>query len=237
MGERLPLNHPEYQYPDSRNPYWGKLRELGVPSFLDQETERRRGSWRESMGFPPETKLHVEIGCNGGHVLLAWAERDPKTLYLGVESKFKQVHRGAEKAILKGLKNLGMLRAQGARLPFIFAPGEINELSLFFPDPWPKKSQRKNRIFQTPWLRAIAPLLADDGLFHIKTDHAGYFEWMQEKLEESRDVWRIESKSSDLHAGHPDPKSLEIPEVTLFEKLFVKDGLPIHEIRARRPLE
>jgi len=37
----------------------------------------------------------------------------------------------------------------------------------------------------------------------------------------------------DLHAGNPDAKKLTTPEVTLFEPLFIKDGLPIHSIRLR----
>lgn len=76
------------------------------------------------------------------------------------------------------------------------------------------------------------------GIFHIKTDHAGYFEWMLEHLEialkEAGPIWEVVEKTTDLHEKNPNPRTLEIPDVTLFEKLFIKDGIKINSLKLRR---
>ncbi|NDG85616.1 MAG: hypothetical protein EBX52_11365 [Proteobacteria bacterium] len=67
----------------------------------------------------------------------------------------------------------------------------------------------------------------------LKTDHAEYFEFILGNLESLKDTYEIIEMTRDLHAGNPDAKSLTIPAVTLFEKLFIKDGLPIHSVKVR----
>ena len=255
--QRLPIQHPEYRYPVSRNPYWAKVRDFPGRIFSDNDTEVHPGKWREQ--FPvlknpadrtalassdasasAKKPIHVEIGCNGGHVILEWATRDPQGCYLGLDWKFKQIHRGAEKANKRGLTNLIFLRSHAERIDYVFAPGEIDYLYLYFPDPWAKKSQLKNRYITANRLEGLAKLVRKGGTFHIKTDHAGYFEWMEDALAElqkrtSNDCpWKIVARSADLHAEHPEPTKLEIPEVTLFEKIFIKREIKINSLKLER---
>jgi tRNA (guanine-N7-)-methyltransferase len=232
----LHLNHPEYRYPPSRNPYASRLAlEYGDrEAYVDDRTESRRGGWREA--FPPEARreLHVEIGCNGGHVLLEWAARRPEAAWVGVDWKFKQIHRGAEKARKRGLKNVRFFRAHAERLPFMFGPGEIDHLYLFFPDPWAKLSQQKNRFLTAARLRELAGIVRPGGAFHIRTDHPGYFEWMEAAVAAIPELWEVEYRTADLHAGNPDAGKLQCPDVTLFERIFIREGKPIHALRLRR---
>ncbi len=234
--DRLPLSHPEYRYGKARNPYAAKLEEFPDLAYSDHHTEEYAGAWRSRFSTPgAETlPLHVEIGCNTGHVTRAWADQHPKRLHIGIDWKFKIIYRGAEKVAQKGLKNLIFFRANVERLAFMFGEGEVDALYLYFPDPWPKKAQWKNRFLKESTLRAAAKVVRPGGLFHIKTDHDGYFAWMREEIAKASDVWEIERETFDLHAGHPDPKRLEIPDVTLFEKLFIKDGIPIKSAYLRR---
>ena len=77
-----------------------------------------------------------------------------------------------------------------------------------------------------------------NGLFEIRTDHADYFQAMTGALDESfegqavKDHWNIQKLNGDKHAGCT--RQLEIPEITLFEKLFIKDGIPIKEMILER---
>jgi tRNA (guanine-N7-)-methyltransferase len=239
-----PVSSPEFKYAPAKNIYWGKLTNLPETlrglALTDHETESHRGNWREhflsTAGKPSASRLplHVEIGCNAGHVTLEWAKRNPGSLFIGIDWKFKQIYRMAEKASKFGLKNVIGFRANAERLPFMFAPGEIDFLHMFFPDPWPKKAQKKNRTADEAWLRSIAPLLSRSGVFHLKTDHAEYFEFILGELARLTDVWEVVEMTRDLHAGNPDARKLSIPEVTLFERLFIKDGLPIHSVKLRR---
>src|SRR4051812_21276264 len=74
----FPVQHPEYRYPASRNPYWTKLHSLRELVYSDNGTELHPGQWRSRFAdhsqFLGDRKLHVEIGCNAGHVLVEWAK-------------------------------------------------------------------------------------------------------------------------------------------------------------------
>ena len=232
MSQPRSLLDPEFKYPPSRNPYWQKLDEFPKRAFGDNRPEELRGKWRSLS--PTCKALHVEIGCNGGHVLLQWAAHNPNSMYVGVDLKLKQVYRGAEKAEKHKITNAFFARAFAERLHFMFGRSEIDHLYLFFPDPWPKKSQLKNRIFQAAWLERCAEVVRPGGTFWIKTDHAGYAEHMRGVIAECAGTWELTEESHDLHGGNPHARELRIPEVTLFERLFIKDGIPIHSYRLRR---
>jgi tRNA (guanine-N7-)-methyltransferase len=241
---RLPIQHPDYRYPASRNPYFEKVKQHPGRIYSDNATEEHRGSWRaqfldasdhtDARERPARRELHVEIGCNGGHVILEWAARSRERAYMGLDWKFKQIFRGAEKAEKRGIRNLIFLRANSERLQYIFGPGEIDHLYLFFPDPWPRKSQWKNRFVSPERLRHAAEIVRPGGIFHIKTDHDGYFDWMLDAVKEVGDVWRVVESTRDLHAGHPDPSALTMPEVTLFERIFIKQGIRIKQMKLER---
>lgn len=237
-SSKLPLRHPDFRYPDSRNPYAAKVKELRGRVFSGSETEEHRGHWREQMPdrAPPAGKreLHVEIGCNGGHVILEWAARNPKAAYVGIDWKMKQIYFGAEKALKRGISNLLFFRAHHDRIQYMFGPGEIDFLYLYFPDPWPRKSQWKNRFVTPENLREVAGLVRPGGVFHIKTDHAGYFEWMEEAIAQVRDLWDVRERTTNLHAGNPDATKLQIPEVTIFERVFVREGININSVKLVR---
>jgi tRNA (guanine-N7-)-methyltransferase len=238
--DRIPIDHSSYRYPPSKNPYWTKLQgqaEAQVPVRFDNGTEEFRGQWRQqfadSVSADTRRPLHVEIGCSTGHVTLEWAAANPSSAYIGIDWKFKIISRAGEKAESRKTKNLLFFRAHAERLHYMLAPGEIDFLYLYFPDPWPKKRAWKNRFLTAERLRLIAPLMGPQGIFHIKTDHPGYFEWMLEAVEKVSDQWEIVEMTRDLHAGHPAPETLRIPQVTLFEGLFIKDKIPIQSIKLR----
>ena len=53
-------------------------------------------------------KLHVELGCNAGHVTIEWADRSQSTakssgqapdVFVGVDWKYKMIFKAAEKAM------------------------------------------------------------------------------------------------------------------------------------------
>ncbi|MBY0470374.1 tRNA (guanosine(46)-N7)-methyltransferase TrmB [bacterium] len=244
MSERLSLQHPDYRYPPPRNPYFNKFSELPGPRriFSDNDAELHRSHW--SSQFPDvlskkisseKRPLHLEIGCNGGHLLLEYAARNPKDCFLGLDWKFKQIYFGAEKAIKRSIDNILFLRAHAERIDYMFAPGEIDHLYLFFPDPWPKNAHVKNRLVRPEMLAKLAKLVKRGGSFEIRTDHPAYFEWMLKSIDQSKEHWEMLSMTRDKHATDREAaKKLKIPEVTLFERVFILEDIPIQQAILRR---
>jgi tRNA (guanine-N7-)-methyltransferase len=237
---QLPIFHPDYRYPQAKNPYSEKLKIFQGKVLSDQDTETHRGQWKSffqkthvDSTVSSDGLLHVELGCNAGHVIVEWAKQNPNHLYVGVDWKFKAIFKAAEKAEKRKLANLMFFRAHSERLQYMFAPQEIDRLYLFFPDPWPKKGHWKHRFITEDRLKELKQLMKPGGVFHIKTDHRGYFDWMMEAIEKSTNEWEIIEHSMDLHKDHPYPESLNFPEVTLFEKIFIREKLPIHSVKLR----
>jgi tRNA G46 methylase TrmB len=83
-------------------------------------------------------------------------------------------------------------------------------------------------------LRDIHVILSPGGVLHIKTDHPEYFAAMEEAIAETQDLWNVRDRTSDLHGGNPDAGKLAIPDVTLFERLFIADGKPIHSVKLHK---
>lgn len=238
---RLPIQHPDYRYTESTNPYWKKLESLRGRVFVDNDSETHRGKWRECFAAVAgvaaggvRRPLHVEIGCNYGHVVLEWAARDVGSVFVGIDWKFKGIHRAAEKAFRRGIGNVIFFRANVERLKFMFGEGEVDFFHLFFPDPWPKKAHWKNRFVTAENLKVLHGLLSAGGVLHIKTDHDEYWEWMLGALSVVSGDWEILECVTDLHFGNRDAERLDFPEVTLFEKGFIKDKVPVKSLKLRK---
>lgn len=119
----------------------------------------------------------VEIGFGDGELLAAMAAADPGRDFLGIE-----VHEpGVGHCLLLleklGLGNVRLIRHDAIEvLETQIAPGSLDEVKLFFPDPWPKKRHHKRRLVQPPFLDLLAARLAPGGRFHVATDWAPYAE-------------------------------------------------------------
>lgn len=57
----------------------------------------------------------------------------------------------------------------------VFGPGELSGTVVFFPDPWPKKRQRKHRLLgQEAFARSLAQVTVPGGFLWVRTDVEDY---------------------------------------------------------------
>lgn len=121
------------------------------------------------------TGLVLEIGTGNGEQLLHAATRDPARDYIGIE-----VHRPGVGRLLNGASsaNLTNVRAFNddavAVLRDAIADGALDEVRIYFPDPWPKTRQQKRRLIQAPFVDLVARKLRVGGLLHLATDWQDY---------------------------------------------------------------
>ena len=133
--------------------------------------------------FGRTSPVIMEIGMGDGETLLELAANDPGTDFLGVE-----VHRPGLGHCLLGIEARALtnvrLVAQDAVevLERRVADGSLDEVLLYFPDPWPKKRHHKRRIVQPAFVELLAQRLRPGGAFRLATDWAPYAGHMQEVL-------------------------------------------------------
>ncbi len=168
------------------NPYVKKLvvgqTEQTLPLLYGPNLTDKKGQWRNYFAqknqthFDEKTKIILEIGIYTGKSFLEMTQTLPDQLFIGMDITFKRVVVTAEKLKLQGLTNGVALLGNARQCHEIFAPGELDGVILFFPDPWSKKAHHlKNRLVDVSFSSMISSLLKKDGFFWFKTDQEDYF--------------------------------------------------------------
>ena len=71
------------------------------------------------------------------------------------------------------------LRIESAYLVEYLLPSKsVSALHLYFPDPWPKRKHRKNRLINPRFTEIAHSALAKNGLVYLRTDDEDYFAQM-----------------------------------------------------------
>lgn len=144
--------------------------------------------------FPKPHPLEVELGCGDASFLVEYARRNPGINFIGVERLLGRISKLDRKGRRAGLSNLRGVRIESSYfLQWLLPPHSASALHVYFPDPWPKKRHRKNRLinetFPTPARAALAP----GGKVYLRTDDADYFSQMTEVFEASKEFQKIET--------------------------------------------
>lgn len=132
--------------------------------------------------------LEIEIGFGRGDFLLDRAQRYPKHLFIGYETKTK-----AARLLLQRIQRLGLTNVwvsdDDARfsMPRILADGRVAMVHVLFPDPWWKDQHRVKRLFSPPFVDLLAEKVASGGLLFFKSDVAEYGELVRYLVEQHPD--------------------------------------------------
>jgi tRNA (guanine-N7-)-methyltransferase len=129
--------------------------------------------------FPQAQPLEVELGSGDGSFLANYAKLHPGRNFLGVERLLGRLRKLDRKALRAGLANLRGLRIESAYfLEYLLPPRSISALHIYFPDPWPKRKHRKNRLINERFTQIAAQALLPGGFVWLRTDDEDYFSQM-----------------------------------------------------------
>ncbi len=156
--------------------------------------------------FGREAPLELEIGSGRARFLVAAARDNPAHDFLGLERSLSYYRVCRERVARAGLANARVLRADGRMFAESLAPGSVRAFHVYFPDPWPKKRQRKRRLLDAVTLDLLADRLEPEGTLRIATDHAGYGQAIRSLLET---VPALEGLAWDA-LPPPPPSSFEV---------------------------
>ncbi len=175
-----------------------------------------RGQW-ENQFFGNGNPLIIEIGCGKGEYTVGQAKYFPNKNFIGVDIKGARIWRGARTIKDEGMKNAAFIRSQAGLLHLWFAPGEVDEIWITFPDPQPGCRQNK-RLTSMRYLNMFKAFLNENGIVHLKTDSRELFDYTLEVIA-GNNLQLIES-IDDLYATPGDGPLHTIQ--TFYEKMWLE---------------
>lgn len=166
--------------------------------------------------------LVLEVGSGMGEATAAMATADPARDVLAVE-----VHTPGLANLLRlveaaGLTNVRVLEADAREvLGDLLAPASLDEVRVFFPDPWPKSRHHKRRLVTREFADLVAGRLRPGGLLHVATDWSSYAAQVCEVLQPHPDLELVARE----RGARP---------VTRFEARGIREGRLPHDMVFRR---
>jgi len=172
--------------------------------------------------------LTLEIGFGNGESLAKMAQAAPEGDFIGIE-----VHQPGVGNLLQTLKqqnihNVRILCDDAVEaLRNNFSPESLDQVQIYFPDPWPKKRHHKRRLIQAEFIALLASRLKPGGILHIATDWQDYAAHIIELMQTRHDF--IDTASQSGCQPRPDFR----PE-TKFERRGLRLGHPVCDLIYRR---
>ena len=142
--------------------------------------------------------LVLEIGSGTGEAAAVMAAADPARDLLAVEVHTPGIATLLRRVEDEGLRNVRVVEGDGLQvLSDALGPGSLDEVRVFFPDPWPKSRHAKRRLVTPAFAALVADRLRPGGRLHVATDWASYAEQVLEVVGASPDLEVVSRERGD----------------------------------------
>lgn len=126
----------------------------------------------------------LEIGFGNGEALLHAAGLQPERDLIGIEVHRPGVGRALNTLAAHDIANVRVYCHDAVEvLQHEIAPESLDEVRIYFPDPWHKKRHHKRRLIQPALAQLLASRLRPGGLLHLATDWEDYARQMWDVLD------------------------------------------------------
>ena len=204
--------------------------EFEDPHVLDVKGQRLdlKGNWKNN--FNNNNPVVLELACGKGEYTIALARSNPSINYIGVDIKGARIWKGATIAIKEHLPNVAFLRTRIEMISSFFAPAEVSEIWITFPDPFLRDSKSNRRLTSEPFLQRYRQILKPGAVLHLKTDDETLFDFSLETIRRQSD-FELEESTFDFYGDqNPDP---ETTLLTYYERQHLLAGKKIKYLRAK----
>ena len=144
-----------------------------------------------------------------------------------MDIKGARLWRGAKTATENGMKNVAFLRTRIEFIDSCFAPGEVDEIWITFPDPQLNKNRIKKRLTAPQFLAMYARFLREGGMINLKTDSVHLHEYTK-NLARGNGL-PVAACCDDIYGTGFADEVLSIK--TTYDPRFLQEGLPITYLR------
>ena len=104
-------------------------------------------------------QIWLEIGFGGGEHLASQALAHPKIGFLGCEPFVNGVAKLLARVEAEKFENLRIFQGNAAHLIAVLPDRSLDGIFLLYPDPWPKRRQRKRRFLSEAMLADLARVM------------------------------------------------------------------------------
>lgn len=191
-----------------------------------------KGRWHSDF-FKNDGPIVLELGCGKGEYTVGLARRFPDRNFIGIDIKGARMWTGACQARDEGLTNVAFLRTDIELLPYFFAPGEVSEIWITFPDPQMKKVRK--RLTSTRFLELYRKVLAPGGLVKLKTDSP--FLYTYTRIMARHNSLPLLADTADLYKTGAGEETDILSIRTYYEQQWLDRGLTIKYIALSLPAE
>ncbi|MDZ7657831.1 tRNA (guanosine(46)-N7)-methyltransferase TrmB [Fodinibius sp.] len=205
---------------------------LELTDFQDARSQKPKGRWHSDI-FENENPIVLELACGKGTYTLELARRNPDKNFVGVDIKGDRIWKGAKQALEEGLNNVRFLRIYIDHLDEYFAPDEVDDIWITFPDPYPRYSDRNNRLSGPKFLKIYQRVLKEEGAIYFKTDSDELFSFTRESVAKSG--CKVHRIVENIYQECPNDELLTIQ--THYEARYLQEGRSISFIKFSLPSE
>ena len=156
---------------------------LEVPRLNTSTSVHPTASLDLVKAFGRDAELIVEIGPGTGESLLPMAKSQPQANVLAFEVYQPAIARMLAQLARNRQDNVRIVEADAvAAMEHLVAAQSVDQIWLFFPDPWHKARHHKRRLLTPTFAALSAARLKPGGIWRIATDWADYAERMRDVL-------------------------------------------------------
>ncbi|MFT4061299.1 MAG: tRNA (guanosine(46)-N7)-methyltransferase TrmB [Edaphocola sp.] len=192
-----------------------------------QYPQGMQGKWRDF--FKNNHPVTLELACGKGEYSVGLGRMYPQRNFIGMDLKGNRIWRGAKTALEEGLGNVAFLRSHIDKLTDYFAPNEVAEIWITFPDPQLRWSRMKKRLTFPKFLRLYQSVLQPNGTVNLKTDSPDLYQFTKAAIE----IYGLGLLADDDNVFAKENVHPELRIKTHYEGLDIAGSNRIHYLKFR----
>ena len=152
----------------------------------------------------PVEEIRMEIGFGAGEHLAYEAGRQPEIGFIGCEPFRNGVAKMVERVEAQALGNVRLHCGDASLILDRLPDAALAQVDILYPDPWPKRRQRKRRFLSDHSLAALGRVMRSGAELRFATDIDDYAAWVLARvLRSDRFTWAAEDAGAWRSAWQP----------------------------------